>query len=94
MTVKLEGTIRRYIGLSTDAKPVLGYQSDGSTITALDMPAGSSFLETDTGRIYRWDGSSAWTLPVVSGSDELYVLQALLIEVTQLRQVVELTIGA
>jgi len=26
MTVRLEGTIRRYIGLSTDEKPVLGLQ--------------------------------------------------------------------
>ena len=93
MTVKLEGTIRRYIGLSTDVKPELGYQSDGSTIASSDLPAGSSFMETDTGNIYRWNGSSAWTLPIPE-SDELYVLQSLLRELTELRQMVGLAIGA
>ena len=93
MTVRLEGPIRRYIGLSTDVKPIIGIQSDGSTIEVTDLPAGSSFMEPDTGRIYRWDGAT-WTLPAPGGDEQLYVLQALLIEITQLRQMVELTIGA
>ena len=51
MTVKLEGSISRYIGLSTDTKPV-GDFANGEIV-----PVGSSFLETDTGRIYRWNGA-------------------------------------
>ena len=92
MTVRLEGTIRRYIGLSTDEKPVLGLQEDGSTIEASDLPAGSSFLESDSGRIYRWSGE-AWTLPVAETDEQLYVLQALLMEITQFREMVTLFIS-
>jgi len=62
MAVRLEGTIRRYLGLSTDTKPKVGEQFDGAEVTARELPAGSSFLETDTGRILRWDGE-AWTYP-------------------------------
>ena len=94
MAVRLEGSIRRWVGLSTDDKPSLGLQADGRTVGAGDIPAGSSFLETDTGRIYRWNGADTWTLPGLEGDEQLYVLQALLIEVTQLRQMVELAIGA
>ena len=94
MTVRLEGSIKRYIGLSTDIKPGLGYQTNGSTVLAADLPAGSSFLETDTGRIYRWDGASAWTLPVPGSDEQLYVLQAMLIEIVELRQMVALAIGS
>ena len=93
MTVRLEGAIKRYLGLSTDTKPALGYQSDGSTIAATDLPAGSSFMETDTGRIYRWNGSDSWTMAVAEADEHLYVLQAMLVEITQLRQMVELAIG-
>lgn len=57
MAVKLEGPIRRYLGTSADTKPTIGAQADGLVITAADLPAGSSFLESDTGLIYRWDGS-------------------------------------
>ena len=39
----LETTTKRFIGLSSDTKPS-------------DAPAGSSYLETDTGLIWRWDG--------------------------------------
>ena len=69
MAVILEGPIRRYIGLSTDIKPVVGELSpDNSTvIAASDLPAGSSFLESDTGRVARWNGA-AWLVPPVDGS--------------------------
>ena len=61
MAFQLESTIKRYIGTSADAKPVVGGNDfDDSTISSNDLPPGSSFLETDTGRIYRWDGSY-WT---------------------------------
>ncbi len=49
MAVYLEGTLNRYLGLSTDTKP-------------LSPPVGSYFYETDTGFTYRHNGY-AW-LPV------------------------------
>lgn len=64
MAVRLEGNIRRWIGLSTDTKPFVGEQADGLEVTAGDLPPGSSFLETDTGRIYRYDGAGAWTVAI------------------------------
>ena len=42
--VRLEGTIKRYIGTSTDEKPTE------------EIPPGSSFLETNTGSVFRYDG--------------------------------------
>jgi len=50
MAVHLESTIKRFIGTSGDVKPGVPADRDES------IPAGSSFLEVDTGRIYRWDG--------------------------------------
>lgn len=47
MAVRLESTIKRFVGSSADQKP-----QD-------DIPAGSSFLEGNTGAIFRWDGR-AW----------------------------------
>jgi hypothetical protein len=64
MAVRLESSIRRWIGLSTDEKPSLGLNADGTTVTAQDLTPGSSFLETDTGRIYRWDGVASWRVPI------------------------------
>lgn len=63
MPVKLEASIRRWIGLSTDTKPFVGTQADGLVVAATDLPPGSSFLETDTGRIYRYDGDN-WTVVI------------------------------
>lgn len=51
----LEGTIKRYIGLSTETKP---NPYDGSLLDGETLPAGSTFLESDTFRIARWDGGS------------------------------------
>ena len=99
MTVRLEGSIRRWIGLSSDTKPEPGQTGfDPLTnahvpLVAADVPAGSSFLETDTGLIWRWNGEQ-WTSAPGEESDLLYVAQALLVEVTQLRQMVALAIGA
>lgn len=50
MAVRLEGTIQRFIGTSQDNKP--GVPADRT----MTISAGSSFLEVDTGKIYRWDG--------------------------------------
>lgn len=57
MAVRLESTIKRYTGLSSDDKPRLGQNSDGVEVSAADLPVGSSFLESDTGNIYRWTGT-------------------------------------
>ena len=85
MTVRLEGNIKRFIGLSTDPKPVPGYQIDGSTLAVSDLPAGSSFLETDTGLIYRWDGTAAWTVYHPAEEQGEY-LQAVISELASLRE--------
>ena len=83
--VRLEGTIKRYIGVSTDTKPRPGIQDgDGNLLTTVDVPAGSSFMESNTGRIYRWSGSE-WTYS--AGVDgQAMVLEAILVELTQIRQ--------
>ena len=93
MAVTLEGSIKRYIGASTDTKPSVGRQFDGTTIAATELPAGSSFLERDTGIIYRWNGES-WAIPPPDINETLYVLEAILAQLTQLREMVELAIGA
>ena len=78
MAVRLEGTIQRWVGLSTDIKP------DHQTTT---IPAGSSFLESDTGHIHRSSGM-AWVLyePV---DEQGIVLSAILQEMTQIRAILE-----
>lgn len=83
MAVRLETTIKRYIGHSGDLKPRPGVVlDDGSTIS--DLPAGSSFLEEDTGRVYRWTGA-IWS--AAEGSDEQTLLLAeILAEVRALRE--------
>ena len=48
MAVKLETTIRRYIGASTDEKPIYADADSRDPV-----PNGSSFLENDTGELYR-----------------------------------------
>ncbi len=58
MAVKLEGTISRFIGLSNDIKPI----TESDEPPARHIAPGSTFLESDTGRIYRWDGRN-WMYP-------------------------------
>lgn len=79
MSVRLEGTIKRFIGLSTDDKPSVGVQLDGTTVEARDLPAGSSFLEEDTGRIARFDGTRWWVIEPHDDQSEYqqFVLMAL-----------------
>ncbi len=61
MAASLEGTVRRYIGTSKDGKPTSGgYDESGALIGT--VPPGSSFFETDTFRIARWDGTR-WAYP-------------------------------
>lgn len=82
MTVTLERSIQRYIGLAADDKPT-------------DCDIGSSFLENDTGRIYRYDGRE-WrhytpTEALEEGAaDNTLLLQMLLVEFIELRKTVQL----
>lgn len=53
----LESATKRYIGLSTDEKPpVASFDEYGAYVETQAVPPGSSFLETDTWRIARYDG--------------------------------------
>lgn len=61
MSVRLETTIRRFVGNSADTKPELDMRD-----------AGSSFLEEDTGKISRWNGRT-WTNPA-PGDDPLSLI--------------------
>ena len=75
MAATLETTIKRFIGSSFDDKP-------------LAVPAGSSFLETDTGKIHRFDGT-LWAH--AEGVDEQQLtLQLVLVELTQIRELLTL----
>ena len=85
MAVRLEGSIKRWIGLSTDDKPALGHYSDGVIVTDGDLPAGSSFLETDTGRIYRWDGRE-WGVHIPENQNE-ELLTSILLELASIKEV-------
>lgn len=78
MSTQLETTIKRFIGLSTDIKP------DG-------VPAGSSFLETDTGRIYRYSRDRWESLETYEALLDLQ--QRALAELRAMRQQFELITG-
>lgn len=79
MAVTLEGTTRRYIGLSTDVKPTEG------------VPVGSSFLESDTGRVSRLD-RYGWQDPQAADR-QLAVLELIHLELQQLNEKIDLVLG-
>lgn len=94
MPVRLESTIRRYVGLSTDRKPFVGVNlPDGAgvsaTLTALDLPPGSSFLETDTGAIWRWNGMTWMASPIDRVAEDWLAL--IYLELVKLRELKELS---
>lgn len=82
MAVKLEGSIKRYIGLASDTKPTP--DETGET-----LPAGSSFLESDTGRIWRWSGTE-WT-NYAAQDEPAALLSAIYQELQNLRAALVLT---
>lgn len=55
MAVKLETSIKRFIGLSSDTRPT-PYKLGGTMAEGETLPIGSVFFEMDTGREYRWEG--------------------------------------
>lgn len=73
---RLETATQRYIGLSSDEKPTS------------NVPAGSSFFESDTFRIARWDGYR-WAYPPAEGTAE-DVQAAILDELRQIRGLLQL----
>ena len=82
---RLPSHTERYIGTDAERRAL-------RPSTDNPLPPGSSFLATDTGEMWRWDGGQwAQTTP---DNEQLAVLEALLAEVTRLRELVELTIGA
>lgn len=84
MAVYLETSTRRYIGASTDTKPVLLADPAGDKA----MPVGSSFLENDTGKIFRWDGVEWKHYEAID--EQVQTLQLILAELTELRELVTL----
>ena len=74
--MRLETTIKRYIGSSTEQKPELA-QSD----------AGSSFMEENTGRIARWTGRE-WVYPPI-GETETDLLHVVLERLDTLVELVD-----
>lgn len=84
MAVTLEGTIRRYIGLSSDRKPGTDPVPVGGESTP---PMGSTFLESDTGVIYRYDNGS-WRTPA-STDQQLVMLTYIFEELRQLSEILQ-----
>ena len=92
MAVTFVSSVKKWSGLSNDAKPVVGQvRSDGYRIEAVDIPVGSTFLETDTGRMYRWTGFE-WEFPTSFTSEDTWkesMLEtnlAILAELKQMRE--------
>ena len=61
MAVRLEGPIKRYVGLARDKKPI-PYSLGGEMAQGDHLPPGSVFYEEDMDRSARWDGSR-WHYP-------------------------------
>lgn len=68
MAIREVGPIaKRWTGLSSDVKPFDGQlvlrsgpvagETSSYTRTGADVPGGSEFLETDTGRLFRYNGA-------------------------------------
>lgn len=79
MAVKLEGSIKRFIGTSRDDKSID------------DVPEGSSFLETDTGEIYRFRQGRWWLAE--TSDEQVQLLAAILGELTALREYIEMVVN-
>lgn len=74
MTVQQLGSIRRYSGLSIDTKPTSR------------VPAGATFLETDSGHTFTYDGAIWWPdAEPVSNADIESLLQEQLIVLRGIR---------
>tara|TARA_Y100000034_G_scaffold96934_1_gene118215 strand:+ start:201 stop:494 length:294 start_codon:yes stop_codon:yes gene_type:complete len=64
---ELTGHQKRFIGDSGTAKPAIGDDS-GKYLKPNDVPPGSSYFETDTGRMFRYeDGRWAYSPELTQG---------------------------
>jgi hypothetical protein len=89
VAVRLEGTIKRFVGRSSDTMPRPGVQgADGTTPTDADIPVGSRFVVSDTGEEYRWNGSDWY--PVEPESPVVGLLTELIAETRAVRSGLEL----
>ena len=80
MAFKRETTITKWVGNSEEPKP------DG------DIPVGSTFTETDTGRVYAYDGNQ-WTSDQATESLGP-VLDTMLLELSKIRTAWEIFLDA
>lgn len=86
MTVKQETNMKRYVGLSSDGKPLPGAAEAGPV-------AGSTFLESDTGKLWRFDGTAWFHADIDGGVATVELLNAIYLELRRLRVVTELSTG-
>jgi len=83
MAVLLEGGTKHWLGLSTDVKPD-GVDADG-VFQRADLPAGATFEEIDTGRIWRWD-DERWLSPIPTNKETSELLREVVSELRLLRE--------
>lgn len=78
----LGGGQKRWIGLSTDPKP--------AATESAPIPVGSTALEADTGRIFRWDGHG-WQYGDPETDAVAALLGSILYELVRLRRATEIS---
>ena len=80
MTVKRIASPRKYIGLSTDTKPV--------TDTTDAIPSGSEFYEFDSGILYQWTAYEwiAVSTGTLLDDRQLNTLREILVELRDLNE--------
>ncbi len=78
---------RRWIGVSTETKPIPGQGTNGNTINAADVTEGSTFFETDTGLTAIWNGTT-WVSQIVDAVPA--AMQSVIVdELTRIRRLLE-----
>lgn len=89
MAVRLEGTIKRFIGLSSDRKPGEDPIPVGGESAP---PAGSTFFESDTGAIFRYD-NGGWRIPESKGDQTDALLRLIVAELQRIHIHLQLADG-
>lgn len=79
MTMRLVGNEQKFVGLSTDKKPIPPEKGQDS------RPLFASFWELDTGRTYHWRPDKGWV--EIKIPTDTSVLSALQLVARQLEQV-------
>lgn len=87
--IRLAPSPSRWIGLSTDVKPIAGQTSlTGDVILAADVTVGSTFLETDTNAMSTWNGA-AWIRQSIADDSLLQETRAIGVELFRIRRLLE-----